>query len=170
MLLSEYTGGVIPTGEFKTDQFLISLKEAFKSHWRDGHHPNLGKDSLFERPDEIRNYHLRKVHVNLKSYASYSFTSTEQCWSDWSFGKIDEQGNPRPEPTSNAYLIYTVNDKRDAVLLAYWDPPAHTKANEKAWINSIINFARIYHEKTGSAPMPRDIDLWHHLYKAKKPA
>ncbi|STG94615.1 Uncharacterised protein [Escherichia coli] len=65
MFLSEYSGKVIPTGEFKTDDFLISLKDAFKQHWRHGHHPDLGKDTLFERPDEVLGFHLRKVHVNM---------------------------------------------------------------------------------------------------------
>ncbi len=48
MFLSEYSGKVIPTGEFKTDDFLISLKDAFKQHWRHGHHPDLGKDTLLK--------------------------------------------------------------------------------------------------------------------------
>ena len=31
MFLSEYSGKVIPTGEFKTDDFLISLKDALNN-------------------------------------------------------------------------------------------------------------------------------------------
>lgn len=170
MHLSEYSGRIIPTGDFKTDDFLISLKEAFKSHWRNGHHANLGKDTLFERPDEAQNYHLRKVHVNIEQYASYSFSCTAQCWEDWSYGLIDEQGDYRPRPTSNAYLIYAVNEHRDAALLAYWDPPAHTKANESAWMNSVLNFTRLFHEKTKTAPFPRSADPWDYSYKVKKPA
>lgn len=48
MYLSEYCGRILPTGEFKSDDFLISLKEAFKCHWRNGHHPSLGKDTLLK--------------------------------------------------------------------------------------------------------------------------
>ena len=102
MFLSEYSGKVIPTGEFKTDDFLISLKDAFKQHWRHGHHPDLGKDTLFERPDEVLGFHLRKVHVNIGEYASYSYSCTEQCWDEWSYGLIDEQGNYRPKPITMA--------------------------------------------------------------------
>jgi hypothetical protein len=170
MLLSDYTGLVIPTGDFKTDAFLVSLKDSFKYHWRHGHHQDLGKDSLFERPEEVQQYHLRKVHVNIKQYASYTHSCTEDCWNEWSFGKIDERGNFRPTPTSNAYLIYAVNDRRDAVLLAYWDPPAHTKANESVWMGSVINFTRLFYEKTGTGPMPRDVNLWCPSFKVKKPA
>lgn len=60
MLSSEYSGKVIPTGDFKSDDFLISLKEAFKCHWRNGHHPSLGKDTLFERPDEVLGFTLER--------------------------------------------------------------------------------------------------------------
>ena len=170
MLLSEYRGGVIPTGDFKTDDFLISLKEAFKCHWRNGHHPSLGKDTLFERPDEALGFHLRKVHVDISQYANYSYSCTEECWSEWACGPIDERGNYRPKPTSNAYLIYAVNERRDAALLAYWDPPAHTKANEAVWMNSVLNFTKLFHEKTNTAPLARAINPWDYSFSIKKPA
>ncbi|EMG7853843.1 type II toxin-antitoxin system YafO family toxin [Enterobacter hormaechei] len=170
MLLSEYSGGVIPTGDFKTDDFLISLKEAFKCHWRNGHHPSLGKDTLFERPDEALGFHLRKVHVDISQYANYSYSCTEECWSEWACGPIDERGNYRPKPTSNAYLIYAVNERRDAALLAYWDPPAHTKANEAVWMNSVLNFTKLFHEKTNTAPLARAINPWDYSFSIKKPA
>lgn len=170
MLLSEYSGGVIPTGDFKTDDFLISLKEAFKCHWRNGHHPSLGKDTLFERPDEALGFHLRKVHVDISQYANYSYSCTEECWSEWACGPIDERGNYRPKPTSNAYLIYAVNERRDAALLAYWDPPAHTKANEAVWMNSVLNFTKLFHEKTNTAPLARAINPWNYSFSIKKPA
>ncbi|MBH2979445.1 type II toxin-antitoxin system YafO family toxin [Serratia marcescens] len=170
MFLNEYNGRIFPTGEFKTDDFLITLKEAFKCHWRNGHHPDLGKDTLFDRPEEVLGFHLRKVHVNLGQYASYSYSCTEECWDEWSFGAIDERGAFRAKPTSNAYLIYAVNENRDAALLAYWDPPAHTKANEPVWMESVLNFTRLFHKKTCIAPMSRDIDPWNIVYKVKKPA
>ena len=170
MYLSEYSGRIFPTNDFKTNDFLITLKEAFKSHWRNGHHPSLGKDTLFDRPDEVLGYHLRKVHVNLGQYASYSYSCTEECWGEWLYGPIDERGNFRPKPTSNAYLIYAVNEHRDAAILAYWDPPAHTKANESQWMDSIISFTKSFHEKTLTTPMPRDINPWNLEYKIKKPA
>ncbi len=170
MSVSEYSGLIYPTAEFKTDSFLISLKESFKSHWRFGHHPDFGKDSLFTRPEEVQKHHLRKVHINLKHYATYSFTATEECWANWSLGKIDERGCLRPRPTSNSYLIYSVNDKRDASLLAFWYPPAHTRANEPVWMDSVINFSKIFYEKTQTNPMPRELDPWHFGFRKSKPA
>ncbi|MCD9605010.1 type II toxin-antitoxin system YafO family toxin [Raoultella planticola] len=170
MLSSEYSGKVIPTGDFKSDDFLISLKEAFKCHWRNGHHPSLGKDTLFERPDEVLGFHLRKVHVNIGQYAHFTYSCTAECWSEWEYGPIDERGNYRAKPASNSYLIYAVNEHRDAVLLAYWDPPAHTKANQSVWMGSVLNFTRLFHEKTKTYPLSRDIDPWSYLYKIKKPA
>ncbi|MCC7687314.1 type II toxin-antitoxin system YafO family toxin [Serratia marcescens] len=170
MFLNDYNGKIFPTGEFKTDDFLITLKEAFKCHWRNGHHPDLGKDTLFDRPEEVLGFHLRKVHVNLGQYASYSYSCTEECWDEWSYGPIDERGHFRQKPTSNAYLIYAVNENRDAALLAYWSPPAHTKANESRWMDSIINFTRTFHDKTLTAPMRRDVDPWEIGFKVKKPA
>ncbi|OVZ82182.1 type II toxin-antitoxin system YafO family toxin [Yersinia kristensenii] len=168
MNVSEYSGLVYPTAEFKTDSFLISLKESFKSHWRFGHHPDFGKDTLFNRPKEVENHHLRKVHINLKHYQSYTFTSTKECWSDWSMGKIDERGRERPIPTSDAYLIYSVNDRRDASLLAFWYPPAHTKANEPVWIDSVINFSAHFYQKTQTNPMSRNLDPWSFGFKKSK--
>ncbi len=170
MYLSEYCGRILPTGEFKSDDFLISLKEAFKCHWRNGHHPSLGKDTLFERPDEVLNYHLRKVHVNINQYANYNYSCTKKCWDEWSYGLIDEHGRFRPTPVSNSYLIYAVNEHRDAALLAYWDPPAHTKANQPVWMDSVINFTKVFYDKTNTSPFPRESDPWSYSFKIKKPA
>ncbi|END4894365.1 type II toxin-antitoxin system YafO family toxin [Salmonella enterica] len=170
MLSNEYSGKVIPTGLFKTDDFLISLKDAFKCHWREGHHPDLGKDTLFERPDEALGFHLRKVHVNIGQYANYSFSCTQQCWNEWSDGLVDHNGSYRAKPTSNSYLIYAVNVHRDAALLAYWDPPAHTKANEAVWMDSVLNFSKLFYEKTNTEPMPRSVYPWNYQYQIKKPA
>lgn len=170
MYLSEYSGRIFPTNDFKTNDFLITLKEAFKSHWRNGHHPSLGKDTLFDRPDEALGYHLRKVHVNLGQYASYSYSCTEECWDEWLYGPIDERGNFRPKPTSNAYLIYAVNEHRDAAILAYWDPPAHKKAEFESSVQFVAELADKFYEKIFSKPMVRDKNPWHQDFLIEKPA
>lgn len=50
MVQNEYLGGVYSEQKFKSDLILKGFKDSFIFHWRYGHHPDFGKDSLFHKP------------------------------------------------------------------------------------------------------------------------
>lgn len=109
MVQNEFIGKVYSDNKFKTNDELKSFKDSFIYHWRYGHHPDFGKDTLFHKPPCVYPIHLRKVHVNIGLYTNqYGYSGTEQCWDDWSTGRYGPGGFEKVTPTSDAYLIYAV--------------------------------------------------------------
>lgn len=89
MVQNEFIGKVYSDNKFKTNDELKSFKDSFIYHWRYGHHPDFGKDTLFHKPPCVYPIHLRKVHVNIGLYTNqYGYSGTEQCWDDWSTGLL----------------------------------------------------------------------------------
>lgn len=168
--MTTYKGLIYPAKAFATttatDPYLIALKDAFIQHWRYGHHPDLGRDTLFTRPEEIRSYCIRKVHVKTHQYsAKHSFNGTKDCWDAWQFGRFEKNGKPKKIPTSDAYLIYAVSSERHASILTFWDPPAHSKAEEMANIGLIIDSAADFYRKRGYVSMERTEELWSYRWR-----
>ncbi|EJD6081613.1 type II toxin-antitoxin system YafO family toxin [Providencia rettgeri] len=94
-----------------------NLYQAFKEHWLMGYSPFIGKDALFARPDEALNLHVRHGHADSKMYepenSKEKHTAKESCWKKW------QSGYGYKIPTSNSWLIYAVNENRDAMVMDY---------------------------------------------------
>jgi hypothetical protein len=171
MALSEYSGSIYSDSIFKTDSRLIPIRESFILHWRNGFHPDFGRDTLFHKPPCVYPIHLRKVHVNLGLYTNnYGFNGTEECWSDWSTGRFGPGGYEKHIPTSDAYLIYAVCESRNAGLLDFWFPPAHEIVKSDASVELVAEMADTFYAKIAAKPMSREIEPWHSDFKIKKPA
>ncbi|EOC1317139.1 type II toxin-antitoxin system YafO family toxin [Cronobacter turicensis] len=171
MSQNEYQGGVFSESIFKSDSRLVDIRKSFISHWRYGHHPDFGKDTLFHKPQSVYPIHLRKVHVNLGLYTNaYGFSGSEECWNDWASGRFYPNGREKTVPTSDAYLIYAVCESRNAALLEFWFPPAHKKAELNSMVEVAVGLADVFHAKTKFKPMPRDVHPWEPSFLTKKPA
>lgn len=158
---NKYQGLVFP-GIFGKDPELIPIKEAFKAHWRYGHHKQFGKDVLFRDPKEVLKFHLRHVHIDIGNYTNeFGESGTEQCWRNWASGSKDKTtGKRKRTPTSDVYVVYLVTSERHAILLDYWDVPAHktieiTEQTDKL----ILECERVLALKKLDS-MPRDANLW----------
>ncbi|EQB2483865.1 type II toxin-antitoxin system YafO family toxin [Klebsiella pneumoniae] len=170
MVQSEYLGSVYYEKEFKKES-LRCIKDSFIYHWRYGHHPDFGKDSLFHKPPCVYPIHLRKVHVNIGLYTNaYGISGTEECWSDWATGRFNANGYEKKIPTSDSYLIYAVCENRNAGLLDFWFPPAHKNAEFESSVQDMVELADAFYEKISGKPMGRDQEIWHPDYLVKRPA
>ncbi|EMX0849506.1 type II toxin-antitoxin system YafO family toxin [Pluralibacter gergoviae] len=160
---NEYQGKVLP-GRFRKDVDLDKFVDPFKEHFRYGHHKQFGKDTLFGEPDEVLEYHLRKVHIDLGNYSDqHAESSTELCWKNWASGKVDKAtGKRKQTPASDVYLIYLVTSERNAFLLDFWGPPssAHRKAKEDEQMQKLISECDRILRLKGLQSMPRDAELW----------
>lgn len=168
--MKKYQGSIYPAQAFSTntatDPYLIKLKDAFIQHWRYGHHPDLGRDTLFARPEEILNYHIRKVHIKTPDYSDkHGFNGTKKCWDEWEQGRLNKYGKVNKIPTSDAYLIYAVSDQRHAALLAFWEPPAHTKADIIQNTITVIDQADEFYRKKKFISMDRIEHPWDYKWE-----
>lgn len=162
-MLNEYQG-LIHTGAFKKNPDLCKFIEPFKAHYRYGHHPEFGKDTLFGRPPEVWPYHLRKVHVDLKFYTNqFGDSGTEACWKNWATGKLDKTTKKfKVIPTSDVYLIYLVSSERHCFLIDFWGPPssAHREAEEEKQMDKLIQECDRILRLKGLQSMPREAEIW----------
>lgn len=138
--------------ENATDKPFTDLERDFKAYWRNGAHPRFGKDAAFARPNEILALNVRHLHSDngdyLVSNDPKDFTGTEKCWDDWRSGKSWTR------PTSNAFVIYTVAENRDALLIAYIDQDAHEAAERFQIMEDVIKVTYSFYSKMKCQPMP----------------
>lgn len=137
------------------DTTLRDLKDAFKHYWSTGYHPSLGKDAAYARPGEILRLSVRHTHTDQGIYREdKEYSSTKECWDAWKAG----YGNTKP--SSNACLIYVVNNQRDAMLTAFVDDDAHTITERASYMDKIMQRAYWFFEKTASQAMPLEQHLF----------
>lgn len=131
------------------DQSLFDLKEVFKIYWATGFHPDLGQDSHFAKPQEIRSLGVRKSHVRQDSHSvGYGWTSTKEAWDLWS------SGTSKVKPASNSYLIYSVTENRDAIITTFIDDGAHGKCDQTEYMEGVISLTYTLFQKLKQKPMP----------------
>ncbi|SAA17202.1 Uncharacterised protein [Enterobacter hormaechei] len=133
------------------------LEAAFKHYWATGYHPEFGKDAAYARPKEILALSVRHVHHDNGDYvvssAPEDFSATNQCWHEW------KSGTSKKRPSSDAFVVYTVTDKRDALLISYMDANAHSDSEKSEMMEDIIKVTYKFHEWKRSKPMPLDDHL-----------
>lgn len=133
----------------KGNNKLVDAKDAFKVYWQTGFHGDLGQDSPFLRPEEIREMGLRKTHIRQTFYPSdRGYTATKKAWDKWS------SGNVSIKPSSNSYLIYTVTENRDAIVSWFFPDNAHKLCDLERVMEEIISSTHELFKKFSLVPMP----------------
>lgn len=128
----------------------LYFHEAFKSFWRNGFHPSIGKYIPFSRPTEILSLSLCHAHVDAGAYSGRSKTSTKECWDSWATGI----GWIRP--TSDSFISYAVNSNRDVYVISYLDDKAHDLSERAEFTDHAISEAYKFYAKTKTTPLPLD--------------
>ncbi|MEX9223566.1 hypothetical protein AB7W86_07550 [Providencia rettgeri] len=153
-----YKGKVYHTQDFADAclncEGLKEYADAFKAFWLTGYHPSIGKDIETRKPREMLiDKHVRHAHVDTGNYAPEENkkhpNATKSSWLIWR----TQIELAKVEPTSDAYLIYAVNDKRDAILISFIEDGAHKKSEEAQYLEYIMEKADFFYEKT-SKRMP----------------
>lgn len=128
------------------------LEKDFKDYWRNGAHPRFGKDAAFARPNEILALNVRHLHSDngqyLESKDPKDYTGTEKCWEEW------RKGNSYTRPASNAFVLYTVTENRDAMLIGYLDRDAHEKTERQEVMEDIIAVTYSFYAHMKCKAMP----------------
>lgn len=156
---NSYCGIVYRSGKF-SDKCKIypeaeALYQAFKDHWLKGYSPSFGKDVLFARPDEALMLHIRHSHVDSGKYepedSKEKHSAKETYWKKWRTGFM------YGVPTSDSWLIYAVNENRDALVMDYIHN-AHKATQSTQYMDQYIEITYSFLSFTKCSQMPCDED------------
>jgi hypothetical protein len=129
---------------------------AFKQYWEDGFHPLIGKDGVLPVPEIYSGSAIGRAHVEPLVKDPRSHSSTEECWMAWRTPQLDS--HILITPTSNTFLMYCVNYKRDACLIGYLDGAdrlAHDVINQDWFRRLMQHRAESFYNRTPRVgPMP----------------
>lgn len=160
-----YKGRVLHTQKFSafcsSDPKIQEVADAFKEFWKTGYHPDMGKDAAFSRPAEILDLNVRHTHTDLKDYvpedSDKDHSGKKSSWDAW---KNIASVKVKYTPTSNSFLVYSVNHNRDALVMFFIDSDAHSLTEKEEFKESAIRISYDFFEKTKTQPMPLDEDLF----------
>ncbi|MEA1624736.1 hypothetical protein RPN16_24595 [Salmonella enterica] len=156
-----YCGSVFRTRKFldvcSKDPECERLYQAFQDHWLKGYSPSFGKDILFCRPNEVLKLHLRHSHADSGMYepenSKEKSSAKASCWEQWQ----EKKYYAVRVPTSDSWLIYTVNENRDALVMDYIHK-AHTVTESTQYMNQYIDITYSFLTFTKCNQMPYDED------------
>ncbi|EPF6608289.1 hypothetical protein RFG51_000816 [Klebsiella aerogenes] len=165
-----YKGRVLHTMKFSalclSDAKVKEVADAFKEYWFTGYHPDIGKDAAFARPKEILDLHVRHSHVDVGDYTSEeSSTDILGKKSSWDMWKKIASVKVKYTPTSNSFLVYSVNHNRDALVMFFIDADAHKVSEQEEFKEAAIEISYKFFEGTKTQPMPLDEDLFSDKWK-----
>lgn len=165
-----YKGRVLHTQNFSalcaSDPKVKEVADAFKEFWKNGYHPDIGKDAAFARPKEVLDLHVRHSHVDTQNYVpENSVTDVRGKKSAWDNWKNIASVKVKYSPTSDSFLIYSVNHCRDALVMFFIDTDAHDETERLAFAESVIEISYSFFDQTKTTPMPLDEDLFSDKWK-----
>ncbi len=160
-----YRGRVLHTQNFSalcaSDPELKKIADAFKQFWKTGYHPDMGKDAAFARPKEILKFNIRHTHSDLKDYvpedSDKDHSGKKSSWDAW---KNIASVKVKYTPTSDSFLVYSVNHNRDALVMFFLDDDAHSKSEKDEFTESAISISYAFFEQTKTKAMPLSEDLF----------
>lgn len=160
-----YKGRVLHTRNFSalcaSDPELDKIAKAFTQFWKTGYHPDMGKDAAFSRPTEILNLNVRHTHTDLKDYvpedSDKNHSGKKSSWDDW---KNIASVKVRYTPTSDSFLVYSVNHNRDAFVMFFVDADAHNETEKEEFKEAAITLSYVFFEQSKTQPMPLGEDLF----------
>ena len=124
----------------------------FKSYWVSGFSPLIGKDGVLPEPDIYSSNAIGRAHVEPPVKTDETYSSTADAWELWGVGT----GNV--VPTSNSFLVYCINEKRECCLLAFLDDKdgnSHKILRDDSFRRDMKFRSEEYFNRFG-APMPKD--------------
>lgn len=165
-----YKGRVLHTQNFSalcaSDPKVQEVADAFKEFWKNGYHPDIGKDAVFARPREVLDLHVRHSHIDTKNYVPENNVTDvrgkKSVWDNW---KNIASVKVKYSPTSDSFLVYSVNHCRDALVMFFIDNDAHDETERLAFAESVISISYSFFDQTNTTAMPLSEDLFSDKWK-----
>ena len=116
----------------------------FKTYWRNGHHPDFGKDAPLHDPAAIRQSAVRHVHIIPIPVSP----KDDPRWLKPFHWLI-----PTRRPASNSWLVYCVTESRNCCLLAFLNGDAHFMARQGFFVGRMIDSAEAFFDRMEEYPL-----------------
>lgn len=117
-------------------ELLDAYLTSFKTYWKDGYSPNIGKDIATYEPNPPqghRHTHLKPTDFDYKAKA---YSDSKDCWERW-----EKSQKHSSLPTSNTFLFYMVDTNRVAYVFHFLDEGSHEYLNTTDFREKVIEVA-----------------------------
>lgn len=162
----QFRGSVIPHQVYDLTPGSNSLAayEIFRDYWTYGFDPEVGLDAPLSQPNSIKalaigHAHLKPVKFTGRERKDHGYRASEAAWNCWEYDRYTP-GVEAPSlktPTSNEWLVYCVDDNRNACLLAHIESAAHQMLKATtAELRAIMTLAERWFQAENRAPMQYD--------------
>lgn len=98
----------------------LEIAKEFAIYWREGYHPDFGRDRIVDRPDNIHYSALCKVHVLVFSLSK----SDKAYWDSKSSCKIAPYDRSHCDECDSV-MLYAVSEEGTALILALYIEQGH---------------------------------------------
>lgn len=130
-------------------QSLLNVAKEFADYWRQGHHPDFGRDKPIEYPEAVKDAGLCKVHVLVfpLSRKDQTFWDSKNRCSLGPYYRSHCDG-------CDSFLLYAVSEEGTALVLALYDQGGHellSKPYHEA-LRGLGEHAKAYFKHIGEQP------------------
>lgn len=130
-------------------QSLLNVAKEFADYWRQGHHPDFGRDKPIEYPKAVKDAGLCKVHVLVfpLSRKDQIFWDSKNRCSLGPYYRSHCDG-------CDSFLLYAVSEEGTALVLALYDQDGHellSKPYHEA-LRGLGEHAKAYFKHIGEQP------------------
>lgn len=148
---------ISPDREAAEDVFAI-----FCDYWSFGFDPEVGLDTPLYQPHSIQDLSVCHAHLKPGQFSGNELrvfkkrNPTKECWDRWAQGEYvpGKDAPSRVTPESDEWIIYCVDEKRNACLLAHVQADAHDACkNGRPFLHNIMVLAEQWFSEGGRYPM-----------------
>jgi len=132
---------------------LLNIAKDFAQYWREGYHPDFGRDKPLERPDDVKEAGLCKVHVLL-------FELSPENKIFWDSKSLASRGPYYRSHSQecDSFLLYAVSSQGTALVLALYDQEGHKllKRPHYPTLIGLAESAKVFFSSRGETPAPEE--------------
>ena len=135
--------------------------DVFSNYWEYGFDNEAGRDSYMLRPDHAKESAIHRRHLRPISFSGQETgTATKKCWDEWEeIADVPSRETAKSKiPTSNEWVIYCVDENRNACMIAYlpehMDP--HVLCEDMKVMERFIGMADEWFKAKRTHPMSKE--------------
>mgnify|MGYP003603960246 FL=1 len=137
----------------------LKIAKEFAIYWREGYHPDFGRDKLVDRPDGIQESALCKVHVKVFALSR----SNQIYWDSNSSCKLAPYDRSHCKGC-DSLMLYAVSEEGTALILALYIDEGHDLIKKPYYgvLKGLGEYAKSYFKSIREQPA-LETDLFNFL-------
>lgn len=132
---------------------LLNVAKDFAQYWREGYHPDFGRDKPLERPDDVKEAGLCKVHTLIFELSP----ENKEFWNAKSLASLGPYYRSHTHEC-DSFLLYAVSSQGTALILALYDQDGHNLLKKPHYpvLIALGEHAKVFFESIGESPAPEE--------------